>query len=233
MRRADYNKEHAYSTVMAGAARVDFERITQVYREESGKKQLVELEPDFYDAANEYLKRLERETARASGENATAPKTQFLQDELRKARKRLEQIYQYRERKIALLAQSKVSGVETELKGIAVQEQVLFERLVAALGDSRRLVFGGSQVAEQRVEVPRAEEKQREPEAAGQPQKPISAPPPQTQRKTVTVYVMEDVPPFAGIDVTYKLMKEDVVSMPEEYANVLVKRGKARVVEVR
>ncbi len=218
---------------MAGAARVDFERITQVYREESGKKQLVELEPDFYDAANEYLKRLERETARASGENATAPKTQFLQDELRKARKRLEQIYQYRERKIALLAQSNVSGVETELKGITVQEQVLFERLVAALGDSRRLVFGGSQVAEQRVEVPRAEEKPRESEAAGQPPKPISAPPPQTQRKTVTVYVMEDVPPFAGIDVTYKLMKEDVVSMPEEYANVLVKRGKARVVEVR
>ena len=218
---------------MAGAARVDFERITQVYREESSKKQLVELESDFYDAAGEYLKRLERETAKASGENATAPKTQFLQDELRKARKRLEQIYQYRERKIALLAQSRVSGVEGELRGVTVQEQVLFDRLVAALGDSRRLVFGGSRATEQSVVTPRVEERQREPEPVAQPQKQIVPPPAPTQRKTVTVYIMEDVPPFAGIDVTYKLMKEDVVSMPEEYANVLVKRGKARVVEVR
>lgn len=218
---------------MAGAARVDFERITQVYREESSKKQLIELEPDFYDAANEYLKRLERETARASGENATAPKTQFLQDELRKARKRLEQIYQYRERKIALLAQSKVSGVETELKGITVQEQVLFEKLVLALDDSRKLIFGGPQATEQRAEAPRVERTRQEPGTTTQPPRPVPEPAVPTQRKTVTVYVLEDVPPFAGIDVTYRLMKEDVVSMPEEYANVLVKRGKARVVEVQ
>lgn len=218
---------------MAGAARVDFERITQIYREESGKKQMVELEPDFYDAANEYLRRLETETAKASKENATAPKTQFLQDELRKARKRLEQIYQYRERKIALLAQSKVSGVEGELKGVTVQEQILFEKLVAALGDSRRLVFGGAQEVGPHVEAPPAEEKAHEPEAVVQLPKQTASPPATAQRKTVTVYVMEDVPPFAGIDVTYRLMKEDVVSMPEEYANVLVKRGVARVVDVR
>ncbi len=211
---------------MAGAARVDFERITQVYREESGKKQLVEVEPDFYDAAKAYLKRLEDETTKASGENATAPKTQFLQDELRKARKRLEQIYQYRERKIALLAQSKVSGVEVELHGIATQEQVLFDRLVAALGDSRGNVFGSTPEASQHPpesvkEQPRVVDDQSQPAKPAQP-----------QRKTVTVYILQDVPPFAGLDVTYTLAKEDIVSMPEEYASVLVKRGMARLVDL-
>ena len=212
---------------MAGAARVDFERITQVYREESGKKQLVEVEPDFYDAANEYLQRLEKEAGKAAGENPTSPKTQLLQDEFRKAKKRIEQIYQYRERKIALLAQSKASGVEAELKGITTQEAALFERLVAVLGDSRKLVFGGGQTSAKPPESAPAQEAKAEPEAATQLPKHL----PQ-QRKTVTVYITEDVPPFAGIDVTYRLAKEDVVSMPEEYANVLVKRGKARFVDV-
>jgi len=217
---------------MVGEGKVDFERITQVYREESGKKsqvRLVELETDFYDLAAAYIKRLEDEAAKSYSENPTSQKTHFIQDELRKARKRLEQIYEFRERKIAILAHSKVSGVEVELKGLTTQEVALFERLTVALSEARGGLFvtGAAPVAP----PPRIE-----PLAAPKPEPPAETEPPKPatpQRKTVTIYVTEDIPPFAGIDVTYRLNKEDIVSLPQEYGDVLVKRGKARYIDVR
>lgn len=216
---------------MVGEGKVDFERITQVYREESGKKsqvKLVELEPDFYDLASAYIKRLEDEATKASSENPTSQKTHFIQDELRKAKKRLQQIYEFRERKIAILAHSKVSGVEVELKGLTTQEAVLFERLTATLADARVGVFGGSEEPPVRPPEPPPAENPK-PEAAEEKQVPKQVAP---QRKAVTIYVTEDIPSFAGIDVTYRLRKEDIVSLPQEYGDVLVKRGKARYVDV-
>ena len=214
---------------MAGAGHIDFERITQVYREESSKKQLVSLEPDFYDAANEYLKRLEKEAAKSAGENPTAAKTQFLQDELRKARKRMEQVYQYRERKIALLAQSKASGVEVEPEGMTTQDAVLFERLLTVMNDLRGVVFFDGKIPAGHPQPPQQVE-EKGPESGGAPPQKE---PRQEGRKSATIYVTEDIPPFAGLEVTYKLMREDIVSLPEEVAEVLVKRGKARRIEVR
>ena len=212
---------------MAGEEKVDFERITKVYREESSKKPLVSLEQDFYDLANEYLQKLEQEAANAASENPTGPKTQFLQDELRKAKKRIEQIYQYRERKIALLAQSSVSGVEIEIKGLTTQDSALLKDLITVLQNARKDVFKEVESPKKEVELPPMKKETTKEEIA----EPSSTPS-KPQRNIVTIYVAEDVPPFAGIDVTYNLKKEDVVSMPKEYGDVLVKRGKAKYVEM-
>jgi len=48
----------------------------------------------------------------------------------------------------------------------------------------------------------------------------------------VLVHVLEDIPPFAGIDTTYRLKREDVVTLPKTIAQILVNRGKARIVTV-
>lgn len=48
----------------------------------------------------------------------------------------------------------------------------------------------------------------------------------------VLVHVTEDVPPFIDIHTSYKLKKEDVVTLREDIAEVLIKRGKARKVEL-
>src|SRR6266516_245461 len=42
-----------------GEEEVNFERVTKVYREESGKKTLVNLEADFYDKLAAYVARLD------------------------------------------------------------------------------------------------------------------------------------------------------------------------------
>lgn len=47
------------------------------------------------------------------------------------------------------------------------------------------------------------------------------------QDKTVLLRILDDIPSFAGPDGTYRLRREDVVSLPEAIGKALVKKGKA------
>ena len=167
---------------------VNFERITKLYREESGKKSLTPLEPDFWDKVARYVASLEGELAAARGRDPNSKASMLLQDELRKVTQKREQIYQYRERKLALLSETRKAAFHP-----AAPTPVAF------------------------AQAP----------AAAQPVASSAAEPPP---KGVIVHVLEDVPPFAGPDGTYRLKKEDVVMVHPSIAKVLAERGKARVV---
>jgi hypothetical protein len=68
------------------------------------------------------------------------------------------------------------------------------------------------------------------PPSAMAPTAAPSAPPKPEGARGIVVHVLEDVPPFAGPDGTYRLKKEDVVMVHPSIAKVLTDRGKARVV---
>src|SRR3990172_6370122 len=123
---------------------VDFERVTKVYREESSKKTLSRLEPDFYGKLAVYLKGLERKATEAVAKSPNSPQAMLLQDELRKVLKKRDQIFQYRERKIALLASLRASGGEADISGLATPEAELFDRLVGLLKQAREVAFGAA-----------------------------------------------------------------------------------------
>ncbi len=228
---------------MPGEEEVNFERVTKVYREEGGKKTLVALEQDFYDKLATYVKRLEEGANKEAQANPTSPKALMLQDELRKVLKRREQIFTYRERKLALLASSKASGAEIEVMTLPHQDRSLFDAMVALLVKTRADAFGGSPFgsepgpaetsAEPDAAKPAAAEKK---PAAGmkvlsseETKKPKVAP---SLKDHAIVHVLEDLPPFAGLDTTYHLKKEDVVTLPKTIAEILVSRGKARLVQM-
>ncbi len=229
---------------MPGEEEVNFERVTKVYREEGGRKTLVALEQDFYDKLAAYVKRLEENANKEAAANPNSPKALMLQDELRKVLKRREQIFTYRERKLALLASSRASGAATELLALPRQDQFLFDRMVELLRQSRSDAFGGSPFGSEPTPLP--------PQAAAASLSPAEAesrtatgmktvPSEETRKPRVApslkdhvlVHVLEDLPPFAGLDTTYHLKKEDVVTLPKTIAEILVSRGKARVVEMR
>ena len=223
---------------MPGEEEVNFERVTKVYREESGKKTLVSLEVDFYDKLAAYIARLDESANSEAQKNPNSPKTLLLQDELRKVRKRRDQIFTYRERKLALLASSRASGAEVEVPSLTAQERVLFDSMVSLLRKSRADAFGGSPF-ESKPEEPGASA---ETESAPAKAKPAGmkvvraedtkrAPVAPSLKDHVLVHVLEDLPPFAGIDMTYRLKKEDVVTLPKTIAQILVDRGKARIVQ--
>src|SRR5881397_340086 len=129
--------------IVPGEEEVNFERVTKVYREESGKKTLVALEADFYDKLASYIARLDESANKEVQKNPNSAKALMLQDELRKVRKRRDQIFTYRERKLALLASRRASGAEVEVPHLTTQAAALFEHMVAHLQKSRSDAVGG------------------------------------------------------------------------------------------
>ena len=225
---------------MPGEEEVNFERVTKLYREESGKKTLVVLEANFYDKLASYITRLDESANKEVQRNPNSAKALMLQDELRKVRKRRDQIFTYRERKLALLASSRASGAEVEVPNLPAQERGLFDSMVALLAKSRADAFGGSALVEE-AESPELPASKAKPESAKKEPERMKVvraeetrrvPVPPSLKDHVLVHVLEDLPPFAGIDTTYRLKKEDVVTLPKTIAQILVDRGKARIVQM-
>src|SRR5437879_13807304 len=193
--------------IVPGEEEVNFERVTKVYREESGKKTLVALEADFYDKLASYIARLDESANKEAQKDPNSPKALLLQDELRKVRKRRDQIFTYRERKLALLASRRASGAEVEVPNLPAQERGLFDGMVALLGKSRADAFGRSPPAAPaeppvaQSSTPRPEAAKKEPErmkvVRAEDTKRVTVPP--SLKDHVLVHVLDDPPPVAGL----------------------------------
>ena len=214
---------------------VNFERVTKIYREESSKKTLTRLEPDFYGKLARYIRALEGKASEEVGRGPNSAKAMLLQDELRKVLKKREQIVQYRQRKIALLASSKANGGEADVTGLATVEAELFDRLLGTMSQARDLAFG---VTPQAIPTPAPVAPPPSPAQSPAPApvfQRLAEPPrkiaPPAPKDLVVVHVLEDIPAFAGIDAKYTLKKEDVVTLPRALAKVLMDRGKVRLVQ--
>jgi DNA replication initiation complex subunit (GINS family) len=200
----------------------DFARVSAVYRHEKDKRTLAALEPEFYALLANHLERLHAEVARAR-EDTKPTRARLLEDEIAKTERMREQIFTERERKIALLASARAAGSEREVRGLADEEMALLDRLVAELQTARAQAFGRA------PPPPPPVERRPAPEAAPA----VPPPPPKPALADVTVVEMvADVPPFAGINVTYRLQKGDVLTLPKTIAALLVDRGKARAVNL-
>src|SRR2546428_13792288 len=89
-----------------GEEEVNFERVTKVYREESGKKTLGALEADFYDKLASQIARLHEPANKQVQKNPNSAKALMMQAQLRKVRKRRDQTFNYQQPKLALLPPS-------------------------------------------------------------------------------------------------------------------------------
>ncbi len=204
---------------MAGEE-ITLERILQVYREESQKKALSRLEPDFWERVQAYVEALEGDLKKESSRDPNSAKAALLRDELKKVLKRREQIYQYRERKMALMVTSTASGASVDTSPLTRLEERSFKALLEVLEGGRSRAFG--MAVEEEREAKEEAPKETKKEVKRERKKPAKA----VKEKTL-VRILEDVPPFLGLDMTYKLRKEDVVTLPDEVAKVLISKGKA------
>lgn len=209
---------------------ISLERILQVYREESQRKALTPLEPDFWERVQRLVADLEADLREESSHDPNSAKAALLRDELKKVVKRRDQIYQYRERKRALMAASAASGAEVDLSPMTPQEEDSFRTLLDVLGRGRSRALG---LGEEREETPPREEAPKEEKRKEKERKPTGKPKREPKEDHVLVRVLEDIPAFLGIDATYELKKEDVVSLPQQVAKVLLDQGKAEVIRPR
>jgi DNA replication initiation complex subunit (GINS family) len=207
---------------------VNFERITRIYREETSKSTLTKLEADFYEKMNSYFEDLKSSANKEISKDAHSPKAVMLQDEVRKVNQKRDQIYRARERKIVLMASSKVGGTEVDTKVLTKNEKTLFGILVEDLKGARQQIFVGEKPPTKKA-APKPEKKVEKKEPAP-PMKEVKTE--DAEEGTAVIKVLEDIPPFAGIDVTYELKKEEVVTLPMKVARILSESGKAKVLEI-
>lgn len=99
--------------------------------------------------------------------------------------------------------------------------------------DDERDDEGGDGPDDDAAPAPDDEDEEARPaEPEPEPAPPAAVPPDTPDDGIVTIRALGDIPPFVGPDMdTYRLKEGDLASVPENIANLLVKRGKAAVVQ--
>ena len=220
-----------------------FTVVSEVYRNERRSKVLTKLPINFYHKAEEYLATQREEYSQAILIPSN-PKTMMLQDQIKKVEKRLKHIYEIRERKIALSALDRMGGASA-LEHMTRKDKELYELLVTALKSFREGVEPPA-VPERpkaaRVEpIPAPQPVIKEAQAQIMEQEPeIEQMPPREDERpsakepkdeSIVVHVLEDIPSFVGAEHTYDLKKDDMVTLPSQFANLLSSNGKVRIVD--
>jgi DNA replication initiation complex subunit (GINS family) len=217
---------------------VDFERITQIYREEHRKKGLTHLPQNFFEKLGEYIDELRRNCEEEESRDLRSPKAVMLGDELRKAVKKREEIWMLRMRKLVTAASSKLMGATTDTKAFTKEEAEVYDRVVNILeeytGDVYRSGPRSAKIEEKEAPKAIAEVKTEKKAVEEFEAKEVDVKK-QTKlgtRSEVVVQILEDLPPLAGPDENYHLKKNDFATLPKHLAKVLLDKKKARTVEV-
>jgi DNA replication initiation complex subunit (GINS family) len=162
---------------------------------------------DFYPNLSSYIKTIEQ-----SVKNEKNPlKLKLFADEVQNTKKIANSIYELREKKIVQAALATARGATPDLRNLLDIEKKLYNTLVEQIAISRREIF----------------EEPNDHHSINQPTSPPVVDQPKRDPNTdPIVRVLENTPEFIGTDEkTYLLYKEDVLSLPREMTEPLLKKG--------
>jgi DNA replication initiation complex subunit (GINS family) len=198
---------------MADHEEINYKTLRRIQQAEQTASGLTKIDVNFYRDVAAYVKNLEQ-----SIETEKNPqKLKLFSDEISNTKKIISSIYELREKKIVHTALSTVRSGTPDLKNLLEVEKRLFDSLVEQIRSSRQEVFEGHKENPSPTSLP------------SQPTEPSPAREPNTNP---VVRVIEDTPEFVGTDEkTYTLRKEDVLSLPNETAGPLLKKGVVKQVK--
>ena len=193
------------STRMAEQEDISYKTLRRLQQDEQASSLLTKVGVNFYKELSSYIKTLEQ-----SIEHEKNPlKLKLFGDEIQNTKKIANSIYELREKKIVQAALATARGATPEMAHFLDIEKKLYYSLVEQILSSRKEIL--------------------EPPTDHPVVKPEPSPP-VTQEKQASnahpiVRVLEDTPTFIGTDGnTYSLRKEDVLSMPHEMTEPLLKK---------
>ncbi len=198
---------------------MDIEKLWELLHKERNTTSLQVLPETFHEDVRAYLKKLEEEKTEAGGDRG---RSELVEDEIRNARMKAEDIIQRRIGKIVKLASS---GMGTQPKGMLEEEAKIFEgvknyveqgkeRLFALLSSEpeRTIKKDDAETVEPGFKQPDSTENDNQDE----------------KEEMHIVRILEDIPTFMGIDgEVYNVGKEDVIMLPKTNAEILCRRGVA------
>jgi len=212
--------------------KINFEKITQIYREERRKKGLAPLPKNFFEELGGYVEELRKRCEDEDKKNYHSPKAIMLRDELKKALKKREEIWLLRMRKVVTSASSKLMGASIETKGYTKEEQNIYKNIVNILEESTNEIYEFGKRGEEREEEKKEEEK-REATPLKKKETKETKEPKEKPRDEVIVHILEDLPPLAGADENYHLKKNDIITLPKHLAKVLCDKKKAKRIDAK
>lgn len=198
---------------MADNEDINYKTLRRIQQAEQTASGLTKIDTNFYRDVTTYVKNLEQ-----SIENEKNPsKLKLFSDEISNTKKIISSIYELREKKIVHTALSTVRSGTPDLKNLLEVEKRLFDALVEQICSSRQEVFEGSRLS---------------PPPKNLLSQLVEPSPAREPNMNPIVRVVEDTPEFIGTDEkTYALRKEDVLSLPNETAGPLLKKGVVKQVK--
>ncbi|MCL5789217.1 MAG: DNA replication complex GINS family protein [Candidatus Thermoplasmatota archaeon] len=173
----------------------------------------------FYKEARNYLEslkeRIETETVKKNSRQVGK-----LTNELEASEKCLRKIIELR---ISKILKAKANDEREELEGkMTSEEQIFFENIAKFVQEFSDQLEQGEVIIPSKVA---AEERAEE---ASNPQ--VQA---EDENRNVVVYIMEEIKGISIMGKPVNLRKEDVVTLPMKYADIIVKQGLGKILEGR
>lgn len=184
---------------------ISYKALRKIQQQEKTLPLLTRIDQNFYKKFSEYLKNLQR----IAENEENSQRIQLFNDEIQNTKNIALNIYELREKKIVQAALSKVRGGKPDLKNLLEIEKKLFDSLVEQIIVSRK------ELLEQKIEK---KIKTKSTQVTGEKER--------KNNTNAIVQVTQDTPEFVGTDMkTYSLRKNDILTLPEEMSNPLLKRG--------
>jgi DNA replication initiation complex subunit (GINS family) len=184
---------------------INYKTLRRIQQDEQSSSLFTKIPPNFYKHLFTYLQTLEH-----SIEQEKNPlKIKLFSDEVQNTKKIANSIYELREKKIVQTALATARGATPDIGNLLEIEKNLYHSLVEQITHSRQQIF--EHPTDQRKTIPS--------------KSPQSTPMLDQSNTHPIVRVIEDTPEFIGTDgKPYLLRKEDVLSMPREMIDPLLKK---------
>ncbi len=204
--------------------------------EKGEKKVLSDIQDDFFSELRTYLDELKERLNEL--DDHTSRDSERLRRKYLEAKRMSEKLFIIRVRKVCLASIHKFSGVEgVKIDNMIDKEKEFFEDVRGLLKNMKDEVFYGSYRRETKEEKA-AESEEESPdidEDMTVPEDPVEdeiIDVPENGKGEILIHMIDDAPSFVDVGATHDLKKEDVVTLREDLAKVLISRGKARKVEL-
>lgn len=204
---------------------LSYKVLRKIQQMEKTSPSFTKLPEGFYPEVRHLLSTMEQ----AQEKETNAQKKMLIHDEYMKTKKIALSIYEYREKKLVQTALSTIRSGKPNLGNLTTEEQHMYDDLVTTMHNGRTRVWEGKQQETERV--PNKCKNDSESLAKDNDEKPSTPTmkkpksPNQIENTHTVVLLAEDIPSFMGTDAKeYSLKKHDLITLPEEMAEPLLKR---------
>ena len=196
---------------------ISYKNLRKIQQMEKNSPVLTGLKSGFYNELFEYLENLDGRL----GKESSSQKQMFMRDEIQNTKKIATNIYEQREKKILLAAVSKARSGNPDRKNMLDVEKNLFDAVLGLLLQSREWFLENK--TKKNENVTNSEKTESKKENIVEEKQENSNP---------VLLVTKGIPEFIGTDTKrYNLRKDDIVSMPENMSDMLLKRNVAEKIK--